>query len=185
MRVINILKGLALLLCILYCFIALTRVVFHRLDQDAQVPANEKNMRYMPVIVVSSGMIDLIQFADLKDFQIKHPDFSFLIPQAKEEELRQKLQHLPIERNVDAYWTFNIEQRSEGRQSLHVSCMGDSTAESWYEATDKAIYPKFVKQSGAGFAIAAAQYSCPLTALLWLPFIAMYAWYTRRKKVNQ
>ena len=185
MRVINLLKGLALLLCILYSFNAITRLVFHRLDQAAQVPANEKNMRYMPVIVVSSGIIDLIQFADLKEYQLKHPDFSFLIPQAKEEELRQKFQNLPIERNVDAYWSFNIELRSEGRQSLHVSCLGDGVTETWYEATDKAIYPKFVKRYGAGFVFAVAQYSCPLTALIWLPFIAIYVWHRRRKKVNQ
>jgi hypothetical protein len=185
MSVINILKGLALAFCILYSFNAIIRLVFNRLDQNAQVPADEKNMRYMPVIVVSSGMIDLVQFADLNEYQLKHPDFSFLIPQAKEEELQRKFQNLPNERNVDAYWTFNIEQRSEGRQSLHVSCLGDGATETWYEATDKVIYPKFVKQYGAGFVFAVAQYACPLTALIWLPNIAIYVWYRRRKKVNQ
>lgn len=184
MKLLNFAKGIALLFAILLSFNFIEGKVFDRLDQTSQEAANEKNVSYMPVIVLSSDKIDLIPFDQVKEYQRQQPNSSFLIPQDREEILRQELRELAIQRHVDAFWTFKVEQRAEGKQLLHVSCLGDGATESWYEATDKTIQFKFVKRYGPGFVFIVLQYACPLTALLWLPFIAGYLWYTRRKREN-
>ncbi len=146
---VYLLAILGIILTFFFCF----RIVFRKFDESSKRAATGQSAALMPVVALSGGKISLFPYTELEDYIKSNPDHTFLIPEDQEENLRRQVQRQPEEKNIDASWTFKVEQRSPGKQLIRVSVTGNQLHESLYEATDKTITPQYAKHIGAGGAI--------------------------------
>jgi hypothetical protein len=172
---INLLAILAIALTFFFCF----RIVWNKFDKTSKRPVDERTAALMPVVAVSGGKISLFLYRGLADYIQSTSGYTFLIPEDQEERLRWEIQRQPKEQGVDASWTFEVEQRSQGKQRIRVSVSGDRLLEGWYEATDKTITSLYEKCIGAGDAIWAGYLAAAMTGIICLVFFASFTLYQR------
>jgi len=126
-------------------------------------------LEWMPVLVFTSGDINLLWYRELPNFTKSHPDYSFLIPQGQENLMNERL--ITVYKNkvptADAFPKFEVNQLSENRQSFEVGLYGDGETVVWYEATDKEIFPQRYKSLGPLF---------PIIPLFWGVVFSGIAW---------
>jgi hypothetical protein len=120
-------------------------------DIDSEVPA------VFPIIVMTSGMAQVVWKGELSSFLQEHPDYSFLVPLNKVDECRGRIQSntrsnqrpLNFDQLSPIPWSadFTVKQLSDGRQSFEVNATFDDDRMNigWYEATEKEIFPKYHK----------------------------------------
>jgi len=95
-----------------------------------------------PIAVWSGNRVNLVHQRELRDFLVKHPDSTFLIPKGQ---------------GVD------VVDRPDGSQLIHYrdATYDDITNESWYIAHSKSIEPQYHRELldfGLGIAVAFATF---------------------------
>jgi hypothetical protein len=89
----------------------------------------------------------IIRFEEFAEEQKKHPQYSLLIPEGKEQEINRWLQDSSESGGAQGNFAQDIaiEASSEGKQSLrvHVDPNDEFTTIGWYHATEKELFPRF------------------------------------------
>jgi len=150
-----------------------------------------------PVVVVTPEEKDgklharIIYQKNLLEFMEKNPGYSFRVPPGEAERLRDALWKASVVggAEVDTPWkaSFTVEPRPNGRQAFEVEYdpYDDLSTKSWYEATDKEIFPQYHYQYaevGGMFTAGAAIF---LNVVLWaaaLVIFLAYKFYARWRK---
>src|SRR6185369_14894159 len=94
------------------------------------------------------------------------------IPDGQDQALRDQL--ASWRRGDGVSRTFTVTRHAPGQQYIEVECRGDGAWVGWYEATDKAIVPKYVKLYGPGFIFLVLSVAGLLTGLIW--FVGARVW---------
>ena len=165
------LKFLAIVLALIATFIPCFAASFVVLDRAYKREADESSSSYMPVLVLTSGNIEVMANSEVETFVQAHPDATFLIPEGEIEALNLQLQ---ASHRDDVSRSFTVEQLSPNRQYVHVECRAEGAWAGWYEATDKAIVPRFSKIYGSGFVFLVVPLAGILTGAVW--FVAIGCW---------
>jgi hypothetical protein len=89
----------------------------------------------------------IIRFEEFAEEQRKHPQYSLLIPEGKEQEVNGWLRESSEAGGGQGNFAQNvtIEASSEGKQSLRVRVDSNDeyTTIGWYHATEKALFPRY------------------------------------------
>jgi hypothetical protein len=89
----------------------------------------------------------IIRFEEFAEEQRKHPQYSLLIPEGKEQEVNGWLRESSEAGGGQGNFAQNvtIEASSEGKQSLrvHVDSNDEYTTIGWYHATEKELFPRY------------------------------------------
>lgn len=165
---------------------ALHKVLVQRKPVGAMIPPE------FPIVVVTRGEKDgevqaqIIYFKNLREFTEKNPQYSYLVPPREEERLRRELSRSSVVGSGDfdqpageaRPWqaSFKVAPLPNGRQAFAVvyDPYDDLTTKSWYEATDKEIFPQYHYQYaevGGMFIGGAAIF---LTVVLWVAGFIVY-----------
>jgi hypothetical protein len=104
-----------------------------------------------PVVIFSRNSADIIFYGDI-DYQTRiHPDYTFLAPIGQDDSINGMLTESLRKKRSSASPEIKVEQISPTRQSIELGLYGDGETIAWYEATDKEIFPKAIKQLGPMF----------------------------------
>lgn len=181
---------------------ALHKTFVQRKPVGPMVPEN------FPLVVVTPGekgrpvRAQIVPQRDLAAFTEKNPQYSFLIPPGEEARLRSEVSRNSVvgkgtydEQPGEGFpWDarFEVTQLPDGRQAFEVlyDPYDDLHYKSWYEATDKEIFPQYdyhYADIGGGFITGLAIF---LTTAVWAAGLLSYAAYRllrhwRRKKQAQ
>src|SRR4051794_20649825 len=97
--------GVALMATFVLCF----PVGFQLLDRAYKRPVDERTSKFMPVLVLTPGHIEVMQYSAVDDYIGLHPNYTFLIPRDQLDFLGQQLRASPPS---DVLRTFQVEQLS-------------------------------------------------------------------------
>ena len=162
----------AVILAVFATFIASVMASFWLLDAAYKREADGRASEYMPVLVLTAGHIEVMANAEVGEYVGAHPDYTFLVPDGQDQALRDQL--ASWRRGDGVSRTFRVTRHTPGHQSIEVECRGDGAWVGWYEATDKAIVPKYVKLYGPGFIFLVLSVAGLLTGLIW--FVGARVW---------
>ncbi len=169
-----LLKAVAVLATFLSCFVA----SFILLDRVYKRPVEATSAPFMPVLVLTPGHVEVIPYPSVNTYVEAHPGSSFLIPDDQVVALGEQLR---VWRRDGVMRTFRVETLSPGRQYIEVECFGDGNWAGWYEATDKAILPRYAKLYGPGFIFLVIPLATVFTGSLW--FVANRGWQAVRRNI--
>ncbi len=142
----------------LVLFVNLTGVTSSWLEGSAYKKAVQGNVPdHFPVLVITPGtppckyQANVIYYMRLKPFLSRHPEYTFLVPEGYEAQLRQQvIQHNRSTRGDLNFgsgdpWNawFTVKREKDGSQTLLVSSPLDEEWENegWYKATAAEIKP--------------------------------------------
>ena len=145
--------GLAILL---FCLTCVALGVYFFWASKAPVRDDEATPAF-PILVITPvekgprHVAQVVRLGDLPEFLKSHPEASYLVPAGEEASLEEDVHGRPPHAAPDASnpalrWstTFEVELRSEGRQSLVVDASSTHHVNTgWYEATDHEIHPRY------------------------------------------
>lgn len=108
-----------------------------------------------PLLIILPGKspgrleVQVVYQGDLDAFKQSHPQFSFLVPAGKDDEINRQLQELPLDSSGTRYFSIHVDVKRlpNARQEIHLdaSPYDDAPNESWYEAGDKEFTPNYHK----------------------------------------
>jgi hypothetical protein len=114
-------------------------------DKAQRTPVKENVPPSFPVLFFNSKADPkprMIQYEQLEKEMKQHPEYSLLVPDGKEAEINALLR----DSKGGNYWQdVIVEASSEGKQSLklRVDPSDEFSTISWYNATEKEIFPQF------------------------------------------
>ncbi len=154
-----------------------------------------------PILVITPGhapdeyRAKTVFYKDLNDYLAKNRNYTFLVPAGKDEELNEELkQNSRASRtppsfdweSPEPWWAFfEAERLSDGRQYLEVYHTWDDDRDntSWYEATDKEVFPRYHQlYFGPGVVLAVTPISFLINCALWIASLSAYRLF--RKKAD-
>ena len=101
---------------------------------------------WFPVLAVTGEDIVVVSFSEIQNFSRTNPDYSFLIPQGKEDFYNQKLAERSRSKRIASLPIFTVEQISAEEQLINLSLYGDDRDTFvWYDAWDKQVVGKRYK----------------------------------------
>ena len=155
---------------------------FHDNETIREVPvANQKPLEYFSVLVTTPDNAEILYLRDIPEFAKTNPKYSFLVPQEKELFYKERLKS---SFKGDAVPKFEIERVSSERQKIKVGMYGDGKTVSWYEATDKEVFPKLQQHQGPMDAVAPAFYSFVASVVIVIIVFVSWKIYDWRKRVS-
>jgi hypothetical protein len=125
----------------------------------------------------------------LSEIQSQLPNYLFRIVEADGTELHEYFicnGRGFVKPDVDCpdKWRIEVKNIDAARQSFRVELYNiEGAAISWYEVTDKDIFPKFMKTYGAGFTILVGFSALIVTPLLWILGKMLFAFILRRRAI--
>lgn len=135
----NILTLLFLVAFIASCPLSVRR---HETETIRDVATLDKErMRYFPILVLTAEKAEILYLGDMPRLAQLGKDYHFLVPPGKELFYQERLQ-ASFTGARDAIPKFEVEQISPERQRIMLGIYGDGKTVSWYEATDKEIFPQ-------------------------------------------
>jgi hypothetical protein len=141
--------------------------------------ANREQLQHFSVLVITPERADILSLREVQELAKTNPSYSFLVPQGKELFYQQRLNE---SFKGDASPKFEVEQISPERQKIKLGMYGDGQTVSWYEVTDKEVFPKMEQNQGPMDAIVPALYS--LVASIGIAIFVFVVWkvYGSRKQ---
>lgn len=117
---------------------------------------------------------------------VKNSPYSFLIPQGQENFLnRQIAQNPPVLERTIRKVSFKVTSLDKSRQFVKVSIWyGDRVDVVWYEATDRAVTPKyFFHYSKGGYWLISQMKTFAVTVIVWIVGLVFYRKKRRRSRL--
>ena len=145
-------------------FLLYFRGAIFLLDKLSERQVDKNSINRVSVVVLSKGNIKLVSYTSLPEYIKENPDYSFFIPKEQQACL---LKQLKQSQPFDVSWSFTVTELSKDRQYIELDCFGDNRQVSYYEATDKSVFPKFTKSYGPPQAIVIFILSLITTSLTW------------------
>lgn len=167
----------------------------------ATIPAEFLILVVTPAKEGKEAPAQIVFYKDLPSFQQQNPDYSFLFPPGEEDRLWEQIQRgRPVRWSADRTFdverpfsaSFSVKPLPNGRQAFEVNYApyDDLHYRSWYEATDKQIFPQSHYQF-AGMspgAILSTLGAMLLTTVLWgtgfLVYLAYKFFRGRRRRAS-
>lgn len=166
----------------------LHKVFVKRRPVEGMTPA------HFPVVVVTVGEdgkphAQIVLQEALGSFAAEHLNYSFLIPPGEEGHMREAMEknsivgsgHYDLQPTPERPWdaSFQVQRLANGRQGfeVHYDPYDDLSYKSWYEATDKEIFPQYhyeYAEIGGMFTTGAAIF---LTTILWVAGFILFLAY--------
>ncbi len=91
------------------------------------------------ILGFTNNEVHTLTLSKLEEFKLQNPEYSFLVPNGKENYFAKKLN----DRNKGMLFEIEVDQISDVRQLISVSSDDiRSVVKNTYEATDKKVFPK-------------------------------------------
>ncbi len=180
----RILRALGLVLGFT-AFLVLTFAISWRyFEKQAEQDFSNTKPEYFPVVVVTPNKSELILTKDLEKYERDNPNYSFLIPNGKEDLISEQLNADQIRRNGKGTPRISAKTLAEGKQKIDFEIVGDGLFLSRYEATEKEVKPLIFTSSGPMFVI------FPCGATVFFGFIGFFLlrfilWFVKRQQKSK
>lgn len=120
-------------------------------EKQAEENVLNTEPEYFPVVVITPDKSELVFAKDLDKYEKENPNYSFLIPNGKEDLINKQLNDDQIRRHGKGTTRISAKTVAEGKQEVEFEIIGDGLFLSRYEATDKEMKPLMFKSSGPMF----------------------------------
>ncbi len=166
-------------------FLVLTFVISWKyFEKQAEEEVSDTKPEYFPVVIITPNRSELVFTKDLEKYEKDNPNYSFLIPNGKEDLINKQLNDDQIRRNGKGTPRISAKTLAEGKQEIEFEIIGDGLFLSRYEANEKEIKPLMFKSSGPMFVI------FPCGATFFFGFIGFFLlrfilWFVKRREKSE
>jgi hypothetical protein len=153
-----------LLLAFIIILVITFPIVWHFADRNRIESVKTSPSPGFPIVIFNSDSAEVIDYEHADDYIKTHPNSTFLVP--SEQEADEMLAKSLKTRGSTVSPKVKVRQISPSRQSVEIGLYGDWETVVWYEATDKEVYPKSIKEFGPLFALIVLFYSAVISVVI-------------------
>lgn len=139
------------------------RVADRRLVEEVESPPPE----WFPVVIFTGDGAESLPYGLVSSYVATHPDYTFLAPLGQEASIEMKLAESLRKRGAPHVAKIKVTQLAPGRQMLEVGYYEDGEMVTLYEATDKEIHPRTIRQHGPLFSFMVYASSFALSLIIF------------------